>query len=100
MNIITSIPSDAAVRDALIREIKTGFQLIKENEKAKEMASAREASAMKGHRTISGLGKCVAVMPKDEYFRLVKKMGHNEVHSREFLGYFNKKFPHLSPNKA
>ncbi len=45
-----------------------------------------------------GLGKCVAMMPPDEYFRLVKKFGHAEVKSKEFLRYYRKKFPHLSPN--
>ena len=29
-----------------------------------------------------------------------KKYGRKEVHSRDFMRYFNKKFPHLSPNKA
>jgi hypothetical protein len=39
-------------------------------------------------------------MPAREYFRLVKKYGHETVHSREFMSYFNKKMPELSPNKA
>ena len=51
-------------------------------------------------KTVKGLGKCVAVIPEDEFFRLQRKYGHQEVHSREFLRYFNKKFPHLSPNRA
>ena len=60
--------------------------------------AAQQAQAMRGHRTIQGLGKCVAMMPPDEYFRLVKKFGHAEVKSKEFLRYYRKKFPHLSPN--
>jgi len=55
---------------------------------------------MRDHKSIPGLGKCVGVMPAREYFRLVKKYGHETVHSREFMSYFNKKMPELSPNKA
>jgi hypothetical protein len=38
-------------------------------------------------------------MPEREFFRLIKKYGHAEVHSKDFLRYFQKKFPQLSPNK-
>lgn len=99
MQIITKLPDvGTAARDALIREIKTGFELVKANEKKEEIIAAQQAQAMKGHRTIQGLGKCVAMMPPDEYFRLIKKFGHAEVKSKEFLRYYRKKFPHLSPN--
>lgn len=99
MQIITKLPDvGTAARDALIREIKTGFELVKANEKKEEIIAAQQAQAMKGHRTIKGLGKCVAMMPPDEYFRLIKKFGHAEVKSKEFLRYYRKKFPHLSPN--
>jgi len=75
-----------------------GFELVKANEKKEEIVAAQQAQAMRGHRTIQGLGKCVAMMPPDEYFRLVKKFGHAEGKSKEFLRYYRKKFPHLSPN--
>lgn len=102
VQIITQLPryGDGEINRALIREITTGFQLIKANEKREEIHAAAEAKALKGHRTVKGLGKCVAVIPQDEWFRLNKKYGHEEVHSTEFLRYFNKRFPHLSPNKA
>lgn len=58
------------------------------------------ARAMKGHKTIPGLGKCVAVMPAREFFRLQAKYGTAEVHSKEFLRDFNQRFPELSPNKV
>lgn len=100
MQVITKLPDlSGAVKDALIREIKTGFQLIKANEKKEEIIAARQAEQMKGHRTIPGLGKCVAMMPPDEYYRLLRKFGHAEVKSKEFLRYYQKKFPHLSPNR-
>ena len=43
MHIITSLPGEGAVKDALIREIKTGFELIKANEKKEEIVAAHEA---------------------------------------------------------
>lgn len=99
MQIITKLPDvGTAARDALIREIKTGFELVKANEKKEEIIAAQQAQAMRGHRTIKGLGKCVAMMPPDEYYRLIRKFGHAEVKSKEFLRYYRKKFPHLSPN--
>jgi hypothetical protein len=100
MQVITKLPDlSGAVKDALIREIRTGFQLVKANEKKEEIIAARQAEQMKGHRTIPGLGKCVAMMPPDEYYRLITKFGHAEVKSKEFLRYYQKKFPHLSPNR-
>ena len=45
MHILTSLPGEGAVKDALIREIKTGFELIKANENILEQI-ARNASAM------------------------------------------------------
>lgn len=102
MNIITSLPkySNGAINDALIKEIKCGFQLEKETQRAREIEAEAEAQSMKGHRTIAGLGKCVGVMPSREFFRLTQKYGHKEVHSKDFMRYFNRKFPELSPNKA
>lgn len=100
VQIVTKLPCEGAVKDALIREIRTGFQWIKANEQREELEAARQAQEIKNHRTIEGLGKCVAMFPPDEYFRLIKKYGRREVHSKEFLRYFNKKYPHLSPNKA
>lgn len=102
MQIITSLPrySDGEINRALIREIQTGFQLERETEKAREAKAQAEAEALRNHRTIKGLGKCVAVIPERDYFRLIKKYSHAEVHSKEFLRYYNKAFPHLSPNRA
>ena len=100
MHIITKLPGEGAVKDALIREIRTGFELIKVNEKKEEILAAHEAQRWKGHKTIPGLGKAVAFYPADEYFRLLNKYGRHEVNSKEFIRYHQRKFPHLCPNKV
>ena len=87
---------DEAFRKEVVRSLE--HEVATEHQRV-EVTKA-EAAMIKGHKTIPGLGKCVAVMPAREYFRLVKRYGHHEVHSREFLSYFNKKMPELSPNKA
>lgn len=101
MNLITSVPkwSNGEVDRALMREITTGMELKKQWEKRRELEAAKEAAELKGHRTLKGLGKCVAVMPDWEFFRLQQKYGHQEVHSKEFLRSFQKRFSHLAPNK-
>jgi hypothetical protein len=48
---------------------------------------------------VPGLGRCIGVIPEWEFFRMQQKYGHKEVHSKEFMKYYQKKFPHLSPNK-
>lgn len=101
MNIITSLPrySDGEINRALIKEIQTGFQLEKATQENREIEAAAQAKALKGHKTITGLGKAIGVIPEREYFRMIKKYGHNEVHSKDFMRYFQKQFPSLSPNK-
>jgi hypothetical protein len=91
--------SDGEIDRAFMREITNGFKLEKQTEKQRVAGAAKEAQALKG-TTHPVLGKPVASIPPREYFRLVKKYGHETVHSKEFLRYYNKKFPELSPNKA
>ena len=76
--------TDEEVDRALMAEFTASMS----NEKATEVG--------KTHPT---LGKCVANIPPREYFRLIKKYGHAEVHSPNFLKYFQRKFSDLSPNK-
>jgi hypothetical protein len=101
MNIITSIPrySDGEVDDAFMREIKLGFEMERRTEQERENKSAKRANQLKG-TTHPVLGKPVASIPARDFFRLVNKYGHDEVHSKKFVQYFNKKIPELSPNKA
>lgn len=101
MNIITQLPrySDGEVNRALIREITTGMELKKQIEKKKEIEAAEQAKAHVAAREIKGLGRCVGVIPEWEFFRMQQRYGHAEIHSKGFMKYFQKTFPHLSPNK-
>jgi hypothetical protein len=90
--------SDGEIDRAFMKEIKNGFKLERETEKQRVAVAAKEANQLKG-TTHPVLGKPVATIPAREFFRLTKKYGHETVHSKEFLKYYNKKFPELSPNK-
>ena len=90
--------SDGEIDRAFMKEIKNGFKLERETEKQRVAVAAKEAKDLKG-TTHPVLGKPVATIPAREFFRLTKKYGHETVHSKEFLKYYNKKFPELSPNK-
>jgi hypothetical protein len=81
-----------------MKEITNGFKLEKQTEHKRVNQARREAKELKG-TTHPTLGKPVATIPAREFFRLTKKYGHETVHSKEFLKYYNKKFPELSPNK-
>jgi hypothetical protein len=61
---------------------------------------ARKEAQTNVGKTHPVLGKCIATIPARDYFRLVQAYGTEEVHSKEFLKYFNKEYPDLSPNKA
>ncbi len=84
---------------AMERELRFGMEWYKAREKTRELRAAADAKRTENMKEIKGLGRCVATMPSWEFFRLHQKYGHKELHSREFLGYFQKKFPHLAPNK-
>lgn len=100
MRIITELPpSNTALRDRLIREIKTGFQFMKERERAEELEAAQQAQDLRNQKEIKGLGRCVAVIPRDQYFLAQKRYGHEEVQSTEFIRFFQKKHPELTPHK-
>lgn len=100
-SIITSIPrySDGEVDREFMKELENGFEIERRQEGQREMQARKEAHELRG-KTHPVLGKPVATMPAREFFRLTKKYGHGTVHSKEFLQYYNKKFPELSPNKA
>jgi len=92
--------TDEQIDSALIKEIKDSLEKELSEQDSRQIIARGEAQAMKGHKTIEGLGKCVAVFPAREFFRLQAKYGNAEIHSKDFLRYFNQKFPDLSPNKA
>jgi len=90
--------SDGEIDRAFMNEIKNGFKLERKTEKQRIEGAAKEARALRG-TTHPTLGKPVASIPPREYFRLIQKYGRETVHSKEFLKYYNKKFPELTPNK-
>ena len=92
--------TDEEIDRELAKEIQASLTKEIGTEEARVVLARGQATAMKNHKTIPGLGKCVAVIPPREYYRLVAKYGHAEVHSKEFLRDFNKRFAELSPNKA
>lgn len=98
MQIITQLPrySDGDVHAALMKEIRTGFQLERAHEEQRVKKAAAEAKDLEGHK---GAFRAVASIPERDFFRLVQKYGFQEVHSKGFMQYFQKKFPQLSPNK-
>tara|TARA_R100001163_G_scaffold2560_7_gene3983 strand:+ start:2234 stop:2542 length:309 start_codon:yes stop_codon:yes gene_type:complete len=101
MDIITNLPksfTDGELDKAFMNEIKSGFKLEKETEHLRVAQARKEAAQLKGKKH-PVLGKPVATMPAREFFRLTNKYGHKEVHSKEFLKYYQKQFSDLSPNK-
>lgn len=99
MQIITSLPrySDGEINRALIKEIRTGFQFERANEEHRERRARLEARQI-AHQRNTPFGRPVATIPARDYFRLIHKYGTEEVHSREFLTDFQKRFKELSPN--
>ena len=90
--------SDEEVNNALMQEIQASLHEEKHTEKDRYDQARKDANSNVG-KEHPLLGRCVATMPPREYFRLIKKYGHAEVHSKEFLKYFQNKFSDLSPNK-
>ena len=96
--IITKLPrySDGEIDAAFMREIHNGFKLEREKEKDRIKDVTKQVNGMRG-KIHPVLGRPVASMPARDFFRLTQKYGHKEVHSKEFIKYFNKKMPELSP---
>lgn len=86
------------VDKAIIDLVEGEFKKEKNLESKRIHNVQSEIQHLKG-ATSAALGKCVASMPVRDYFRLINKYGVNHVHSKEFLKYFNKKTPELSPNR-
>jgi hypothetical protein len=92
--------TDAEIDSAINEEIRKSLKDELDTQQEREVLMRAHAASMKNHKTMPGLGKCVAVMPAREFFRLQAKYGAATLHSKEFIQYFNQKFPDLSPNKA
>lgn len=87
-----------AIDRAFVDEIKRNFKHEKATETKRRDIARKEATSEKG-KTHPVLGKCVATIPARDYFRMLKKYGSDQVHSKEFLKYYNKVYGDLSPNK-
>ena len=87
-----------AIDRAFVDHVKNSFAEERATESSRRAIARKEATEEKG-KTHPVLGKCVATIPARDYFRMIKKYGTDQVHSKEFLKYYNKKFPELSPNK-
>ncbi len=90
--------SDGEIDRAFMKEIKNGFKLERESEQKRVDQARKEAKELRG-KTHPTLGKPVATIPARDFFRLTQKYGQETVHSKEFIKYYNKKFPELTPNK-
>jgi hypothetical protein len=90
--------SQGDIGKAFEREVRTGLELKKATEEKRELQARAQAKQFRDMKRVKGLGKCVAVIPPWEFFRLKQKYG-KEVHSNEFLQYFQKKHPELAPNR-
>lgn len=102
MEIITSLPksSNSELNQALINELRYGVKLKETWEKERETICAKHAEKLKnaqkdGFKNL----RCVAVTPAWEWFNLRNKYGAEAMHNRGFIKDFQKRFPHLSPNK-
>ena len=102
MEIITKIPryTDGEVDRALMREIKTGIALKRAWEGEREKICAQEAEKIKDHQKFGFKNmRCVAVTPAWEWFNMRRKFGHQAMHDKGFIKDYQKRFPHLAPNK-
>lgn len=90
--------TDEEIDRALMEEFQAAMVEEKKTETHRVNIARQEARTNVG-KTHPTLGKCVANIPAREYFRLIAKYGHAEVHSPNFLKYFQKNFSDLSPNR-
>jgi hypothetical protein len=94
-------PSKEALDADVIRELLTGEEFRrKNNERKREQQAYREAAEMKGHRTVAGLGKCIACIPQMEFIAISAKYGNDCWDDKSFIKDFQRRFPHLAPNRA
>jgi hypothetical protein len=96
-NIITKVPQihTSEIGRQFERELRSGLALKRKTELERERRAAMEAQPNRGRKTSKSLGRLVNVMPAWEWFRAHQIYGHEEVHSREFHRFINKKHPDL-----
>lgn len=89
----------AALTDALVKELCSGRLLMETRQHLREHVAAAEAQAMRGHRSINGLGKCVAVIPQHEWFLMRAKYGDDAMHDKGFIRDFQKHEPSMAVSR-
>ena len=62
--------TDEQVDAAINEEIRKSLKNELDTQEEREVLMRAHAASMKNHKSIPGLGKCVAVMPAREFFRL------------------------------
>jgi hypothetical protein len=90
----------AADAQALERELARGWNAKLALEKQREIEAAKEAEALRGHRTIAGLGKCVLTLPQEEYEAIVAKYGYEAFSDRGFIRDMQRLEPQTRVHKA
>lgn len=102
MEIITKLPRtpNGEIDRALISEIRSGIKLKEAWEKERETICAQHAEKVKDNQKHGFKSmRCVSVMPAWEWFNMRNKYGAEAMRDRGFIKDFQKRFPHLSPNK-
>ena len=100
INIAKPQYSKEELDQALYSELRSGVMAKAALEKIREVKAAKEAEDIKKHQQFGFKNmRCISVMPGWEWFNLRKKYGAEAMNDRGFLKDFQKKFPHLSPNK-
>ncbi len=85
---------------ALLKELRWGRQVKESLQQVREAACAEEANAMRGHKSIPGLGKCVLNIPAHEFFLIREKYGDEAFGDRQFVRDFQRLEPQLAVNKV
>ncbi len=87
--------SEEAMTAALVAELCSGRKLMETRQHLRERSSAMEANAMRGHKTVPGFGKALAVIPQHEWFLLRKKYGADAMHDRGFIKDYQRHEPSM-----
>ena len=85
---------------ALERELARGWNAKQALEKQREIESAKEAEALRGHRSVAGLGKCVLTLPQQEYQEIVSKYGYDAFSDRGFIRDMQRLEPQTRVHRA
>lgn len=92
--------TEAAVNDALIREIRLGFELEKGLAEERHRSAAAESFRDRESRTVNGLGKPILNIDQRDYFRAIQKFGPDCWADREFIRDVQRLEPDLKVFRA